>query len=131
MKTFVGAIIEHPAHGFLLQKRDNNTDYYPNMWTIFGGKVVEGESVKEALFRELYEELEFGKNQVLKLKKFLDHVTKNGQRQVVYHIITNAEVEALVIKEGDSFGYFRKDEVFDRDFAFNIREVLESFFSTN
>jgi len=59
---FVGAIIENPKYGFLLQQRDEKASSYPLCWTLFGGKVEEGEKPKAALFRELKEEIKLQKS---------------------------------------------------------------------
>ena len=86
-ECFVGAIIENPKQGFLLQKRDDiPTIPYPNTWTLFGGKVEEGEEPDEALFRELEEELDFKRERVSSYSEVLDHIKEDGARQVIYHI---------------------------------------------
>ena len=132
MKTFVGAIIENPKYGFLLQKRDNNPEIpYPGLWTLFGGQVEEGETPAQGLFRELSEELDFSRESVVDYKPFFDGINKDGDRQVIYHIKTTAEIKDLVLKEGEAFGFFPREDVFNREFAFNIGRVLNLFFATN
>lgn len=41
---------------FLITKRSFNNDYLPNIWDIPGGEVQPGETLSEALHREVYEE---------------------------------------------------------------------------
>ena len=132
MRTFVGAIIENPVYGFLLQKRDYTPGIpFQGLWTLFGGRVDEGESSEQALFRELREELQFKKENALICRVVQENELDDGNRQFIYHVVTNAKIGDLVLKEGETFGYFNKSDVLNRDFAFNIKEVLESFFSTN
>ena len=44
---------------FLVVKRSENDDKYPRMWEFPGGHVEDGETIKEALERELSEEIGF------------------------------------------------------------------------
>lgn len=51
------AVIERPDGSFLLGQRAPDT-FYPGYWEFPGGKVEAGETPRDALVRELYEELE-------------------------------------------------------------------------
>ena len=54
----VGAIIVTPDHRFLLQRRDHVPHiWYPGAWGLFGGGIDPGESERDALRRELQEEM--------------------------------------------------------------------------
>lgn len=50
----VGLIIERDGHILLLKRRPD--DFLPNLWEIPGGHVDPGESLENALARELFEE---------------------------------------------------------------------------
>lgn len=55
----VAAILCLEDGRYLLQLRDDRADiWFPGCWGCFGGAVDDGETVEEALRRELYEELE-------------------------------------------------------------------------
>jgi mutator protein MutT len=56
MSECVGAIIIQQG-SVLLGKRSANRKFYPNVWDVFGGHVESGESNRQALERELSEEL--------------------------------------------------------------------------
>lgn len=56
----VAAIVCTADGRYLLQRRDATpTIFYPDHWGCFGGAIEKGESPKEALHRELREELAF------------------------------------------------------------------------
>lgn len=57
MVRFVGAAIVRDDN-VLLGKRSPNKKHYPGEWDVFGGHVEAGESDREAILRELQEELD-------------------------------------------------------------------------
>ena len=63
----------------LLQKRSNNKDLYPNIWDIsVGGHIMSKESDKEAVKRELKEELGIESNNIEFVKKYKEELNNNG-----------------------------------------------------
>lgn len=126
---YVGAIIEHPQNGYLLQQRDGHAPTYPFYWTLFGGTVKDNEKPKEAIIRELDEELSLTKKLILRLHQIQRNIQANGSEQLIYHVQTNADISTLQLREGKQMRYFDKDEILNRKFAFNIREVIINFLS--
>ena len=56
----VSVLIFYTSMGhILLQHRTNDATRLPNFWAFFGGGIEEGESPKEALEREMREELSY------------------------------------------------------------------------
>lgn len=48
----------------LIVKRNKNDDLYPGAWEFSGGHLENGETIKDGLKRELYEEIGFNKNYI-------------------------------------------------------------------
>lgn len=51
------AVIKNSANKYLLVRRNLSDEIFPGKWQNLGGKMEIGESVEQALFREIYEEV--------------------------------------------------------------------------
>ena len=72
-------IINKDKTKVLLQKRSSNKDLYPNMWDIsVGGHIMSKESDKEAVKRELREELGIEFTNIEFIKKYKEELNNNG-----------------------------------------------------
>tara|TARA_B100001059_G_scaffold232010_1_gene269029 strand:- start:10835 stop:11248 length:414 start_codon:yes stop_codon:yes gene_type:complete len=69
MINVVGAVLLK-KNSIILAKRSNNLKNFPNLFEFPGGKIEEGETPKEALKRELFEELEINVN-IVDIHEFL------------------------------------------------------------
>lgn len=58
------------------------------------------------------------------------NIQNNDAIQYIYYLITKAEINQLVLKEGKQMQFVKRKDLFDRKFAFNIKEVLENFVAT-
>ncbi len=57
MQLVVSAIILNLKNQVLLLKKSSRSKYFPNKWTCPGGHINQDEDIKEALIREINEEL--------------------------------------------------------------------------
>lgn len=126
----VGAIIENFRGEFLLQHRTPGAPSYPSTWTIFGGIVEGKETLREAILRELNEELEMEEKHMILFKKIQENTIEDGVKQTIFYILTDSEVSDFTLKEGDDFEFVKPKELFNRDFGFNIKEVFEKYFES-
>jgi len=104
MYDVVKAVIYRKGH-FLLQLRDNDPSVaYPNTWSFFGGGVDEGESHKEALYRELEEELCWHPDEI----QFLDKSRDEKVNCNITYYLARCDVPAdkLMLGEGQAMGWF-------------------------
>lgn len=96
----------------LLQHRDKYAPRLPKMWAFFGGGIKEGETPKEAVMREAYEELQIEP----KLKFFKSYDLKFNEDYIKSYLFLgklNYNLKELkkLQREGDSLAMFSKEEV--------------------
>lgn len=125
LNQFVGAIIENPKYGFLLQLRDEKAPTYQLCWTLFGGKVKSGETSRNAILRELKEEINLKKDRISHCKVIQRNIQRTGEVQIVFYIQTAAKLTDLSLREGKQMKYVRFNDLFNREFAFNVEEVFQ------
>jgi mutator protein MutT len=116
MRKFVVAIIYNPETGkVLLQRRAKSAKRSAGKWGLFGGKVEEGETEKEAILRELKEELDLEPNKIdfLFVKKF-----SSDLEFWVYKV--------ELVNTGKS--WFEKEEIKNLDLIPYDKVVLSRFF---
>lgn len=78
-KTYTGVVVKCD-NKVLLAKR-NNQGAFPGMWSIFGGKLEEGESTMEGAKREFFEETAVDiKGNELKFVGLIPRHTRDGKK---------------------------------------------------
>ena len=102
----------------LLQKRSNTKDLYPNTWDIsVGGHIMSKESDKEAVKRELKEELGIESSNIELVKKYREELNNNGvdSKEIVslfiMQIDENVEKFKLQKEEVSNIKWFTKIEM--------------------
>jgi|GEM_PF-718415 len=127
----VGAIIRNTNKEYLLQQRDEHAPSFKHHWTLFGGQVEEGEEPKEALLRELKEEINLDPVIIESITLIQKNINDNGITQYIFELMTNVQIGDLSLSEGETMAYVGEDALFDREFAFNIKEVFEKYIKQN
>jgi len=126
MREDVGIILLNNKNKVLLQLRDNNVDIeFPNCWVIFGGEVNEKEKPRDALKRELLEEIE------LKLDNFDffgNYYYKDQRKQHIFFSRCNLDTTKIKLHEGADLRFFSRNELDKIKLGFNMEEVLKIFF---
>jgi 8-oxo-dGTP pyrophosphatase MutT (NUDIX family) len=112
------AIIVVGNSGYLLQLRDDIPGiFYPGHWCCFGGAIRPGEMARDAMSRELAEELEFT---VAHCHDFIrldfDLASVNGKRiyRTYYEVhVTTDETSQFVLHEGADAKVLPAADIFD------------------
>ena len=99
----VVCIIENDKKELLLQKKTMAYKKWPGVWTFFGGIVEKKESVKDAIIRELKEEIGI----TMKVK-FLFNFQFDSNVNVFYGKLN--DVSKISLGEGAGFAFFDKKE---------------------
>ena len=121
-----GLIFENAKKEILLQLRDEKpTIKYPGCWGTFGGGVEEGENPKEAIKREVKEELNYN----LKNPEFFGNFPFQGHNQFMFRKVDkNIKMGNFEVKEGQKGEFFSFENALKLKLASNDREIIIKYF---
>lgn len=102
-RALAGALLLHPDGRVLLQLRDDKPDIEsPDLWSLFGGGLDEGESPEAGMLREVEEEIGFRVRHYRPLMVFEGW----GGRFHIYLAAVTEPLERLTLTEGAGFDYW-------------------------
>lgn len=103
----------------LILKRGESAPWCPNLWSLAGGMVDEGETPLEAILREVYEETKINPNDVAYMKDYNN-----------WHVFTGTTdyKQTDLEMENQQLDWVYKEELDDYDFVPDAKEaILEAF----
>jgi len=122
-----GIIFINSNNEVLLLLRDDKIDIpFPNMWDIPGGKVENGETLENAIRREMMEEISIKNLCEINLFKIF---TSENLTDYIFWKRLDLNTQEIDLKEGQQIEYFSLDKIRKTKLAFNYNKVLESFYS--
>lgn len=121
MKPSVKALIVNNKKLLLILRDNIPTITDPNKWSLAGGEIEEGETDRQALIRELQEELNMQPKQVI----YLGKMTVGVDHSFYFVPLNDEEVSQLKLgNEGQEFKFFSVDEISNLDLAQNIAKYF-------
>lgn len=124
IKKVVGIIFINKNMKLLTYLRDNNDSIlYPNHWSFLGGHIEEGETILDALKREIKEEIDYevNTNEIIYLGEFYDEY---GTLVYMYKSSINKKLNELTLTEGQRLGYFDFEEIYKLKLPPSLKEFL-------
>ena len=131
MKAYVGTFLYNPdKKEVLLHKRDGNTQINPHKWAFFGGLIEGDETPRDALVREMKEELnlDIAPEEITPLLDYYNE-ERNTHRYTSY-IVSKKKKEEMTLGEGADFDWIPLDDVFTYDLTEKVKNDLEFFLKT-
>ena len=89
----VGAVIRDSSDRIFMQRRTSSRHLFPDSWDLVGGHLEMGESIPEALAREIHEETGWTVSRVVANLGVMDYVGDDG--------VARREIDFLVEVDGD------------------------------
>lgn len=120
-------VLLYDADGrFLLQHRTSDARVMPDCWGFFGGSMKEGETVRQTLYRETYEEIRHR----LRAPQFLleqDCVVEGRPHHMTVFVEEFlGDKAALELHEGQGWGWYEYDEIAPLNMAAHDCFVVKS-----
>ena len=129
MKRVACTFLVDASGAILLQLRDDEAPYYPNVWGLPGGEIEPGETPEQGAARELLEETSLVADGPLRL--FARQDLPEQQREKHYFFgVTSASQADVVLGEGAAMIFVPAGEVLDRPFTPGSAEIIERFLAS-
>lgn len=130
----VVAMIQNQQDEYLLCKKPDNLGVYPGQWALVGGGVEKGESLEEALKREVEEEVgielnffqpfSFGEDTA---EKILRDGTKETNRMLFLLYSCKTENPKITLNdEFETFAWVHQDDIKNYDLNAPTRETFRN-----
>ncbi|MEI6126224.1 MAG: NUDIX domain-containing protein [Pseudomonadota bacterium] len=119
-------MLENAEGKILLQLRDNKASIpYPNCWGTFGGQIEDGETPREAMLREIKEELKYDAEGA---ELYFVYQFDGYAIYMFMKVDASISLDGLSVREGQRADFFSQKDVKEASFAFNCREIVEDYF---
>jgi 8-oxo-dGTP diphosphatase len=127
MKKPIGCVIIllNDQHQVLLVLRDQKCSIpEPNTWNLLGGFMEEDESPREAIVREMLEEIEVDVGEVSFFRKY----EWDDCDEYIFWKNLNLDLNQVQLNEGQRLAYFSRSQIQQTQLAFECNKIIEDFF---
>lgn len=95
--------------------------WYKGFWCTFGGRIEQGETLVEAVRRELYEELGIK----IVSPRLIDIVEDEFKQQIHFFLVRSWEGEITNKSEHSEIRWFSKGDLKDLPIVWIVRKIIE------
>ena len=107
---------------FLIVKRNENDELYPGAWEFPGGHLENGETIKDGLKRELFEEIGFNEEFDPIITHYYDEIkNKNG------NLIYNLEIDFIINVNKNDINVIWSNEHCDYKWVGKESSLIDNF----
>ena len=107
---------------FLIVKRNENDELYPGAWEFPGGHLENGETIKDGLKRELFEEIGFNEEFDPIITHYYDEIkNKNG------NLIYNLEIDFIINVNKNDINVILSNEHCDYKWVGKESSLIDNF----
>ena len=138
-RVTVSAVIKNPQGKYLLCKQPSDVGVFPGQWAIPGGGIDPGETMSEALVREMHEEVGLTISNIKPLR-FSDDIRRkhypDGTKKKVYMIYLvftcdTDDVTPTLNDEAEEYVWVTAEESKNYDLNTPTRETFEKVISAS
>lgn len=108
-RVVVGAVIMRDRKALLLQRRED--DYLGGIFEVPSGEVEEGETLRQALQREVMEETGLSIARIDGYLEAFDYPSRSGQQTRQLNFQVNVHSSTIVLTEHDAFAWAGKADL--------------------
>lgn len=129
-KFVVGVVVPNHNQVLLLQRLSNDT--YPNMFEIPGGEVEDGETLSDAVKRELYEETGL---EMLEIKRYIgrfDYESNSGKKVRQFNfLVSTKDQQVKWHPEHQKFAWISNEDIKSYEMTPEMFQTVSSLFENS
>jgi len=123
----VDAIITNNGGEILLVKRSDDKKIYPGLWSLVSGMAEWGETIEEALKREVMEEVGQETYDIVFTGRYYDKIGRHPTKTVIClpHRCKLGNNDFILNHENTGIGWFNKSQIGKMELAFDHKKMLK------
>ena len=126
----VGAVVQMGVRALLVKRPKD--DFMGGIYEFPSGKVEEGESLSEALYREVKEESNLNIKNIKKYVGKFDYESKSGKKTRQFNFSVNvSEPVDVKLQEHDDYTWMKREDIDRYTITDNIKRAVNAVWESN